>query len=400
MVKRTYQDVATLFEKENCKLLNTEEEFNDIGKLVGSPKYKYVASCGHEHIVFFNVFLNRKTGVLCPACVISRNNKTAKTNMAPDKLQRLKLELTCINYFISLVDNKFDIIKAFDGCKADMIMKLNSVSENEWVGIQVKSTSLSKMGYGFHLNNEYENCIILLVSETDKRMWAIPYNEVEGKVKISIGKGISKYSKYEVTKDTVCDVFIRFYNEMNKIDFDILHTPTNIYQAREQEFRKYRESKIDFIKFIDNGMEGYVYDFMIDELKVQEKVAGELLSKPNTFMFSLVKNNGSIVHKRTQIQYDIGDNDIYWLNCGDKKHFYVIPEKILVEKGYIGNKENENISKKHIQIKPSSINGSPHTEWLSEYLFDYENIDKKYLLYVIESCKEKPLQNEFTQLNE
>lgn len=395
--KRTYQDVVSLFEKENCKMLNTEEEFNEISKIGGNPKYKYLASCGHEHSVFFNVFLNRKTGVLCPSCVITRNNKNAKENMSKDKLQCLKLELSCINYFISLVDKSFDIVKAFDGCKADMIMKPKSVAENEWIGIQVKSTGLSKMGYGFHLNNDYEQCIILLISETDKRMWAIPYNDVKGQIKIAIGKNKSKYSNYEVTTDTVCDLFTRLYKETQKTETDILNTPTNIYQVREQEFRNYREEKIPFLKFVDNGMEGLVYDFMIDELKVQEKVAGELTDRANTFMFCLGKNNGLKKGKQNLVLYDIGDNDIYWLNCGDKKYFYVVPEKILVDKGYISNKESEKKTKRFIKIKPSSNKNSKSSHWLSNYLFDYENIDKEGLLYIIENCKPHSLQNEFIE---
>lgn len=386
MVKRTYQDVVSLFEKESCKMLNTAEEFNEIGKIGGNPKYKYNASCGHEHSVFFNVFLNRKTGVLCPSCVIARNNKNAKKNMSNDKLKNIKQELSCINYFISLVDKTFDIVKAFDGCKADMIMKPKSVAENEWIGIQVKSTSLSKMGYGFHLNKEYENCIILLISETDKRMWAIPYSDVEGKTKISIGKGTSKYSNYEVTKDNVCDVFTTLYKETQKTETDVLNMPTNIYQAREQEFRKYREERMPYLKFVDNGMEGLVYDFIIGELKVQEKVAGELLGRADTFMFCLGKNNGLNKGKQNLVLYDIGDNDIYWLNCGDKKHFYVVPEKILADKGYISNIDSEKISKKFIKIKPSSTRGNKSTQWLSDYLFDYQNIDKERLLSLIESC--------------
>jgi len=48
-----------------------------------------------------------------------------------------------------------------------------------------------------------------------------------------------------------------------------------IYQQREQEFYKYRESKIDFLTFAYNDMEGQVFDFTIDNLKIQEKVGGQ-----------------------------------------------------------------------------------------------------------------------------
>jgi hypothetical protein len=82
----TYQDVVNIFISENCKLLNTEEEYNVIRDNNKYPNYKYLASCGHEHNVFLNVFKNRKTGVLCPSCVIKRNTKNQKLNTLTDKI--------------------------------------------------------------------------------------------------------------------------------------------------------------------------------------------------------------------------------------------------------------------------------------------------------------------------
>ena len=79
MSKRTYHDIVQCFEKENCQLLTSEEEYKNICK--SSPKYRYTASCGHEHIVFFHVFLSRKTGVICPNCVNIRNTKNIKEKL-------------------------------------------------------------------------------------------------------------------------------------------------------------------------------------------------------------------------------------------------------------------------------------------------------------------------------
>ena len=57
----------------------------------------------------------------------------------------------------------------------------------------------------------------------------------------------------------------------NKFCFDILDTPTSNSHKQEQEFRKIRESKINFIQFKNNDIEGMVYDFMIGNKKIQEK---------------------------------------------------------------------------------------------------------------------------------
>ena len=116
-------------------------------------------------------------------------------------------------------------------------------------------------------------------------------------------------------------------------------------------------------------MEGTVYDFKIGNLKLQEKVAKKDNEK-ELYRFSMCKHNGG---KEKNIQYDIGDNDFYWLNCDNKKTFFVIPEKILIEKGFIGNKNKKILFK--INIKNIS--------WIKEYMFDYGNIDKDLLLNIL-----------------
>ena len=111
---------------------------------------------------------------------------------------------------------------------------------------------------------------------------------------------------------------------------------------------------------------------------MQEKVAK--VGNENRYCFKLCKNNGIINKKCNQIQYDIGDNDFYWLNCDNKKIFFVIPEKILVDKRLVGNeKENKNtffkITIKEVLHKSIS--------WLQPYMFNYENIDKERLLTIL-----------------
>ena len=149
--------------------------------------------------------------------------------------------------------------------------------------------------------------------------------------------------------------------------------PINIYQQREQEFRKFRENKIDFIDFHYENMEGTVYDFKINNLKIQEKVT-KFRDKENRYMFTLCKKNGT----QNNIQYDIGDNDYYWLNCDNKIYFFVIPEKILIDKGIIGNNKKTlffKITVREILHKNSS--------WIQPYMFNYENIDKERLIKVL-----------------
>lgn len=93
-------------------------------------------------------------------------------------------------------------------------------------------------------------------------------------------------------------------------------------------------------------------------------------------MFFLCKNNGLINGKRNPIQYDINDNDFYWLNCDNKKDFFVIPEKILIEKGFIGNgEENKNRQALKFCVKDSKLH--PKSKWLEEFMFNYETINEE-----------------------
>ena len=56
---------------------------------------------------------------------------------------------------------------------------------------------------------------------------------------------------------------------------------------------------------------------------------------------------------------------MYWLHCKNRK-FYVIPEKELIEHGYIGK-----YCKQHLYVSPTNSN----TEWCNKYLFDYDNVE-------------------------
>lgn len=371
-----YQDVVNCFIENNCKLLNTENEFNEIRKNMKNEKYHYIASCGHTHNVFFNVFKNRKTGIVCPKCTIENNKEKSRNSLSINKLKYIEMEFSCIQYLKTLIENDFYIIKAFDCCKADVILKPKNIEKDEWIGIQIKTTSKSNRGYGFHLEQNYDDYIIFCICENDKRMWCIPYNDINNIVKITIGNYKSKYSKYEVFKENINNILIKAYNDNKKYNFDELDTPINIFQKREKEYRKFREMKIDFIKFDYHNLEGTVYDFMIENIKVQEKV-GCFLKEDNRILFELCKKNGT----NKCIQYSKGDNHLYWLNCDDKKHFFVIPENILIKNGYVGNIDN--IHKIHFKLPNLNNQFKNLNFWTHEYLFDYEDINKEKLLNII-----------------
>ena len=207
----------------------------------------------------------------------------------------------------------------------------------------------------------------------DKKMWLIPYEEVKGLKTIGVAQK-SKYNKYEVSKENLIEKLNNYYTIINKFEFNVLDTPTSTTHQQEQKYREIREIKINFIKFKNNEMEGLVYDFMIGNKKVQEKVGSIIHNNNNSYSFNLTKNNGIVNGKSTICSYQEGDNDLYWLNCKNG-NFYVIPEKALLENGYIGKD-----CKKKLYVSPTNEN----TEWCNEYLFDYNSVDKERLLKLIQ----------------
>ena len=373
--KNTYENIVEEFNKRKCKLLDTNEEFNEIKKISKKCAYRlnYIASCGHTHKVFYNVFKSRNTGIVCSSCKnkeIGKNKKEKYDNNEISKSFTMEQEFKVIKEFQNRFEDHFNIVKAFDGCLVDIIFKPKSVVEDKWVGIQVKAGST----YNFAINNNYTNCLLLLFCIEDNNMWLIPENIIVNQTKITIGYQKSKYNIYKVNNDDIINKLNELYNKTSTFPFEIVNTPINIYQRREQLFRKYREEKINFIKFQNSEMEATVSDFTIGNLKIQEKVSKPIVDRKNTYSFTLRKHDGMIEGKRSHKQYDIHDNDFYWLNFDNKKTFFVIPENILVEKGNIGNKIGSNNQHLRIAYNDKFIRKN---SWLQPYMFDYETIHEE-----------------------
>ena len=372
-----YENIVEEFNKRNCKLLTTKEEHCEI--MINSKKcnYKlnYTASCGHTHIVFYNVFKSRGTGIVCPSCKnkeIGNNKKDKMENNELSKICNIEQEYKFIKNFQEFIKNDFEIIKAFDGCNVDIIYRPKMITHDKWVGIQVKTTNVRHLTYSFHINNTYNNCLLLFYCCEDDTMWLIPENIIGTQKKVSIGYYKSKYNIYKMNKDNIINKLNELYNITSKFNFDILDKPINIYQQREQLYRKHREEKINFINFQYDEIEGTVYDFKIKNLKIQEKVTS--INNTNyTCIFQLCKKNGYKNKKTINKQYDIGDNHFYWLNCDNKQTFFVIPENILIDKGFIGNKiENKNRQFLKITVKEKLHHKS---SWLQPFMFNYETIN-------------------------
>ena len=380
-----YENVVEEFNKRNCKLLTTKDDHDELIKITKKTMYKlnYIASCGHEHIVFYNVFKSRGTGIICPSCKnkeTGANTKAKIQNNEISKIYTTEQEDTFMKKICEMVCNDFEIIKAFDGCNVDLIFKPKNITEDKWVGIQVKTMGIRHLTYSFHLHKTYVNCLLLFYCCEDESMWLIPENTISDQKKVSIGYNKSKYNIYKINKESIFENLNEYYQTTSKFTFEELDTPINIYQQREKEFRKFREEKVDFIKFEYENMEATVYDFKIGNIKIQEKVT-KISDKEDRYKFCLCKNNGTKDGKHNQIQYDIGDNDFYWLNCDNKKTFFVIPEAVLINRGIIGNNDGKRSMFLKITVKELL---HKRVSWLQPFMFNYEDLDKERLLTTLD----------------
>ncbi len=376
-MKYTYKNIYDKFKEKLCTLLTTELEFIE-NKLIAHSKFKYIASCGHEHIIVFSRFLYKNNNSCCPLCKIKENTikciEFYELNTT-DHLITLKTELIGINYFKEIIDKQFISKKVVDGCKSDLIIKRRHIIDDKWLGIQFKTCAKIRDSikmYSFHLTQNYDNIIIICICLENKKIWAIPYKDVQHITGITIGSHKSKYDKYELNEYNINDKLQEFYNTEILNTFTFFNTPISSSQQQEQEFYRYRESKINFLTFTYNDIEGQVFDFKIGDLKIQEKV----YSKRNDrkyIRFTLLKN-GRINKIKCCVSYEVGDNDFYWLNCGDKKLFYIIPEKYLLLIGKIREK-NSIINIKSQFLKTVDIP--------DKYKFDYDNIDKERMLSLL-----------------
>ena len=77
----------------------------------GNYKLNYISSCGHEHVVFYNVFKSRGTGIICPGCKnkeIAGNTKKKMMNNEISKTYTLEMEFSFIKKISELLKDQVE----------------------------------------------------------------------------------------------------------------------------------------------------------------------------------------------------------------------------------------------------------------------------------------------------
>jgi hypothetical protein len=367
-----FEKVQNIVIESKCVLLTTFEDFEAKRKMVLDKSYQFVridfiGICGHNSSAVFTNFKTRQTGIRCKDCV-----RKDKTSILKNKAkQSNNIEAVSVDFLEQYLIEQYDIIRTKEGCKADLIIK--NKYDNKYIPLQLKATnSISKHKmYSFrYINKNYDNMLIICICISEKKIWVIPYDDIKHLSNLNISSN-SKYNKYLVSDNTKIYEVINKYSDKYSIDtIDDLLEPTAILQKREQEYVKKREKYINFLDYKYPDVQNTPTDFIVNNKKVQEKVAGVNKCKgTNVLSVILASNNGKKDNGNRQFRtYRLGENDYYWFHSSIDDRFWIVPEIVLYEKGYL-SKEDETKCKKSIYL-------SYNTEWIKKYEYDYNNINK------------------------
>ena len=354
-----YTKVIDSFQKANCQLLTSFEEFEERRKTSHKNSYQFVrvdfiGECLHLSSAVFTNFKLRKTGIICKECIIKESKTMQRMNDSEIEQMGIKI----LEEYLT----EYEMKRTKEGCRADLAIKKQT--DDLWIPIQIKTTMKQCHNmYSFkQCNKDYSGMLIICICISEKKLWIIPFsNEIKININISLK---SKYDKYYVENDKISEAIEGYRSNVNMAELEMIMKPISILQQREQEYVQKRETLVSFLTYDYPEIQGQVYDFICNGKKVQEKVLG-LYRKELHCTFAV--NNGSKCKKRLFRTYMLGENDYYWFHSSVDERFWIIPERALYEKEFISN---EKTNKKDIRFSG---------EW-NEYMYHYDNIDKERIM--------------------
>ena len=372
----TYDTIKKMYEDNGCQLLTTEDEYLELKKTQNLAKilFKIISSCGHpsDDSLYYS-FVESNTCKLCKKCthnnMIQHMKQYAKTTY--NYTQSSNTQKKAMDIIEELCKNKFTMKKTRDGCKSNILIRQINSEEDNWLQINLKSTNNASNNICFRIRKIYENVPVLMVGINSNKQWLFVPTELNVTTYYK-KKQMQKHDNNVVAN--IEDKFKELYEkQIYNTSFNLANTPISKAMQLEYSYVNKRENTIKFLKFQHNDITGLVYNFKIGNLKVQENVFSYQSNK-NSLIASLNKNFG----KGIRNPYCIGDCDIYWFNENTSTEtFYVVPEQILVDQGYIQTEKQS--GKKYLNILTNK-------SWLYKYTFSYKtinNIDEKNRLMTL-----------------
>jgi hypothetical protein len=371
-----YNKVKLRLEENGCILLTTFEEFEELREKVLKKSYQFVrvrfiGTCSHESDVVYTNFNIRKTGMICKNCTRIKCSNIMKNSKNSNEIE--SDGITIIEEYLS---PHYEIIRTKEGCLADLAIRKRS--EDQWIPIQVKVTMKISHGmYSFTLHKaDYKNMLLICVCISEKKIWVIPYNHLSMQYKLNISIK-SKYNNYLLDLNEIEPTIDKYRTDIICLPIDTILLPINPTQQREQEYVRKRETYVPFLKYEYPLIQNSCVDVIVNGKKVQEKVLGYTAAKKGLHC-GISANNGKLDGKRQFRCYRLGENDFYWLHSSIDNRFWIIPERVLYEKGYLCNKE-ETKNKKILWFKSEN---NITSKWLDDYQYNYDTIDKEEVLKI------------------
>jgi hypothetical protein len=371
-LRKPYEEIVEKFKEWNCELMTTFEEYNE--KQIGYyGDYTVKMTCGHERITSIPGMIGSKE-FECKECSIKKMIVRLKDKSKTDEGEPTGnvCEYKAFCYIRELLQERFDVKKLHEGCLADFAIKPKEIEEDKWLQIQLKS----KEGcFQFHLHKaDYEGMPIICCCPKYEKILILDGKDFKNILGVTLGKK-SKYNKYNVESKNMCEKSLAIYNTYELHPIDIIDIPQNAVQKREREYKKKRERLIDFLTYEYPEIEGLVWDFKVNGLKVQEKVVEESKTYKGYYGVTLCKSDGWKNKKLTKQSYAQGDNSFYWIQLQDCQYFYIFPEKILIEHNIIKTNDDNKTSMRLSLYPLDTRKNNKSSKWAREYLFDYENLD-------------------------
>jgi hypothetical protein len=339
-----YEDLEKLFDARGCKLLTTKEDM----KIVNDFICKYVNACCKKEakISLYNFLKNKQTGIKCLSCICKERMNKPNNNIGVSNT--VYIEYQGYNYIKELLEKDFNIIKINTYAKADILIKPKNINKDEYIMIQLKTTSkINKNSYNFNINNnDYKNILIIAICNDDKKMWLVEGSTLKSTTRLYIHKNNTTFNS--ITNENIIEKLLLEYNKYMKIQSNYFdNNNDNKYKIRENEMYKLREKILPNLKYEYPDVEGTVWDLQINGLKIQDKVSKNKSNSSYSFSISKCKNKNkkTLINNKTfnhvnnkNMPYELGDNDFYWLWLYNTDYFYVIPERVLFNNEYIISK--------------------------------------------------------------
>lgn len=373
--RKKYEEICKYFENNKCKFLTTKEDYENIID-INLTNIKYEVTCCNKIIEStYTNFRHKKNKDKCYKCninIINIKEKLSKNNSNRNNefnVPNLIYQEYCGYLYIKeLLEKDFIIKKNINYGKSDFIIKQKNNDNDEWIKVQLKTTShIQNYQYIFALlNKNYDDHLLILLSIEYKNMWFLNGNISKDIKKLHINKNSNKYKNNEINKENIIYETNNYYNSLKKFSEKESNKLINKYLKRECEFYKKRENMSLNVKIEYPEIEGTIYDVIINNYKVQDKVYS-IVDKINYNIY--------IVHKcnKKYIPYNKGDNDFYWLWLNKSDYFFIIPENILIEQHFIKT-PRQNINKKyitHIYIRPHENDKIKY--WYNNYKYDLKD---------------------------